>query len=636
VDTKVNIFDRRLWLRFWQIARMYWFSEEKWRARGVLALLLLLLFGFTALNVVLNFVGRDFMTALAEKNIPEFNRTLIIYLGVFVLATPVSVFYSFVRKTLGVNWRLWLTGHFLDRYFENRAYYHINDDKSIDNPDQRISQDISSFTVTSLGFLSIIFFSLVQLISFIGILWSISVTLVLVLVGYATLGTVVTMFFGKRLIHLNFQQLRREADFRYGLVHVRDNAESIAFYQGEEREKNQVVRRLREAIGNLRMLIGWERNLEFFTKGYEYLILILPVVIMAPLYFDGRIKFGVVTQAESAFVQVLGAMSIIVSQFEQLSSFAAGITRLETFAAAIDKQGALPAGGVPVLTEGTASGETVSPGVDAAVTCGDGPAAGVTTAAAAPGTPRSVAAVPEAAVPGAGIAAVSGPFPVIVSREQDRVALEHVTLQTPNREQTLLREATAAVPPGGGLLITGPSGAGKSSVLRAIAGLWNAGEGTVVRPPLAEMIFLPQRPYIVLGSLREQLLYPHLERETTDAQLREVLEKVNLADLPERVGGFDAELDWSHLLSLGEQQRLAFVRLLLSRPRYAILDEATSALDKTNEENLYRQLRASGTTYVSVGHRSSLLGYHDRVLELRGGGNWRLVPATEFTAAVPS
>jgi putative ATP-binding cassette transporter len=150
------------------------------------------------------------------------------------------------------------------------------------------------------------------------------------------------------------------------------------------------------------------------------------------------------------------------------------------------------------------------------------------------------------------------------------------------------------------------------------------------------MIFLPQRPYIVLGSLREQLLYPHLERETTDTQLREVLEKVNLADLPERVGGFDAELDWSHLLSLGEQQRLAFARLLLSRPRYAILDEATSALDKTNEENLYRQLRASGTTYVSVGHRSSLLGYHDRVLELRGGGNWRLVPATEFTAAVPS
>ena len=171
----------------------------------------------------------------------------------------------------------------MGKYFEKRAYYHINDDKSIDNPDQRISQDISSFTVTSLAFLSILFFSLVQLISFIGILWTISTTLVLVLLAYAVIGTVVTMFFGKRLINLNFQQLRREADFRYGLVHIRDNVESIAFYRGEEREENQVRGRLREAIGNLRMLIGWERNLEFFTKGYEYLILVLPIVVMAPL-----------------------------------------------------------------------------------------------------------------------------------------------------------------------------------------------------------------------------------------------------------------------------------------------------------------------------------------------------------------
>ena len=333
---QTNVFDRRLWRRFWQIARLYWFSGEKWRARGGLGLLLLLLFSFTALNVILNFVGRDFMTALAEKNLPEFNRNLLIYLGIFIIATPVSALYNFVRKLLGINWRLWLTGHFLGRYFQDRAYYRINDDKSIDNPDQRISQDISSFTVTSLGFLSVLFFSLVQLISFIGILWSISITLVLVLVAYAVIGTVVTMFFGKQLINLNFQQLRKEADLRYGLVHVRDNAESIAFYRGEEREAGQVKQRLLAAIGNLRFLIGWERNLEFFTKGYEYLILILPVVVMAPMYFAGEIKFGVVTQAESAFVQVLGALSIIVTQFEQLSNFVAGITRLETFSTAID------------------------------------------------------------------------------------------------------------------------------------------------------------------------------------------------------------------------------------------------------------------------------------------------------------
>jgi vitamin B12/bleomycin/antimicrobial peptide transport system ATP-binding/permease protein len=560
LNGQTNVFDRRLWKRFWQIARLYWFSDRKGQARGGLAMLLILLFSFTAINVILNFVGRDFMTALAEKNLPDFNRNLLIYLGIFVVATPVSVFYNFVRKLLGINWRLWLTGHFLDKYFRNRAYYRINDDKAIDNPDQRISQDISSFTVTSLGFLSILFFSLVQLVSFIGILWSISITLVLALIAYALIGTAVTLFFGKRLVHLNFQQLRREADLRYGLVHVRDNAESIAFYRGEEREEGQVRQRLREALTNLRFLIGWERNLEFFTKGYEYTILILPIVIMAPMYFAGEIKFGVVTQAESAFIQVLSALSVIVSQFEQLSTFVAGITRLATFSTALDP--------------------------------------------------------PETAK--------SGDAPEIESVEEGRVALEHVTLLTPDRVQTLVRDLSAEAPQGKGLLITGPSGAGKSSLLRAVAGLWNAGEGRIARPPLKTMLFLPQRPYMLLGSLREQLLYPLCDRSVGDEELRAILSRVNLADLPERVGGFDAELDWGHLLSLGEQQRLAFARLLLAKPGYAFLDEATSALDEANEARLYEQMRKEGTTYVSVGHRPSLRAYHTRVLELQGGGNWQL------------
>lgn len=559
----MNVFDRRLWRRFWDIARLYWFSEDQWKARGVLALLLLLLFAFTALNVVLNFVGRDFMTALAEKDMPGFNRTLMIYLGVFVIATPVSVFYAFVRKNLGINWRLWLTNHFLGRYFQNRAYYHVNDDKGIDNPDQRISQDISSFTVTSLGFLSILFFSLVQLVSFVGILWSISTTLVMVLVGYAFIGTLVTIFFGKRLIGLNFQQLKREADLRYGLVHVRDNAESIAFYRGEDREEGQVKQRLLAAIGNLRLLIGWERNLEFFTKGYEYLILILPIVVMAPMYFAGQIKFGVVTQAEGAFISVLGALSVIVTQFEQLSNFVAGISRLETFSAALDQ-------------------------------------------------PAS--------------SANAGDASTIESVEESRLALEHVTLQTPDHLQTLARDVSVLTPAGRGLLITGASGTGKSSILRAIAGLWNAGEGRIDRPPLKDMMFLPQRPYMVLGSLREQLLYPRLDRQTTEGDLKNILERVNLTGLPERVGGFDAEMDWGHMLSLGEQQRLAFARLLLAKPDYAFLDEATSALDGPNETHLYGELEASGTTYISVGHRPSLFAFHDQVLELQGGGNWRLRP----------
>ncbi len=556
---ETNVFDRRLWKRFGQIAKMYWLSEERWHATGVLGLLLLLLFSFTALNVTLNFVGRDFMTALAEKNLPAFNKNLLLYLGVFIIATPVSVFYSFVRRVLGVNWRLWLTNHYLDKYFHNRSYYHIKDDRTIDNPDQRISQDISSFTATSLEFLSIIFFSIIQLISFIGILWGISIKLVLILFAYAAVGTTVTFFFGKKLVKLNFLQLRKEADLRYGLVHVRDNAESIAFYRGEKREKDQVKNRLLAAMENLRLLIGWQRNLEFFTRGYEYIILVLPVVVMAPLYFAGQIKFGVVTQAESAFVQVLGALSIIVSQFEHLSGFVAGITRLETFSTALEETGP---------------------------TNGDH------------GVSR------------------------IVSREESRLQLLNVTLKTPDNNKTLIRNLSLEAPPGKGLLITGVSGVGKSSLLRAIAGIWETGDGTIERPNHKEMLFLPQRPYMVIGSLREQLLYPHTERTVDDEELNRVLEKVNLRDLPQRVGGLDAEFDWGQLLSLGEQQRLAFARLLLTGPRYALLDEATSALDEPNEASLYHELQSMGATYISVGHRSSLLSFHEQVLNIQGNGDW--------------
>ena len=572
---EVNMFDRRLWLGFWRITRLYWQSERRGRAWGVLAVLLLLLFAVAGINVLLSFATRDFMTALSEKDIPEFQRTMLILLGSMVVATPVVALFEWVRKLLGVNWREWLTEHYLQRYFADRAYYRINDDPNIDNPDQRIAQDINSFTGASLDFLVLIFFSLVQLLSFIGILWSISVPLVFSLVAYATVGTAITFLFGKRLILFNFQQLRKEADFRFGLIHIRNNAESIAFYRGEAREEQQVKGRLAEVVANFRLLIGWQRNLAFFTKGYEYVIQVLPIFVMAPLYFSGDIKFGVVTQAAQAFATVLGALSIVVSQFEQLGNFAAGVTRLEAFAAALDDD------------------------------------------------PRPAASAEQAPA-------------VIASREAPRLALERVTLQTPRYEQTLLRDASAAVPPGGGLLIVGPSGTGKSSVLRAIAGLWNAGAGEITRPPLADMIFLPQRPYMVLGSLREQLLYPHVDLTTSDETFAAVLAEVNLPDLLHRAGGLDAALDWAHILSLGEQQRLAFARLVLTRPAYAVLDEATSALDVANEARLYEQLRASGATYVSVGHRPSLFAFHDTVLELLGKGAWRVISAQEYLATRPA
>jgi len=284
--------------------------------------------------------------------------------------------------------------------------------------------------------------------------------------------------------------------------------------------------------------------------------------VLFPQYFSGKIQFGDMTQANFAFAQVYGALSLIVSQIEQITTFAAGVDRLAAFT------------------------DTM---------------------------------VSDAA-----------PSERIQSEEAPQLALENVTLLTPNAQRTLVEHLSVHLPPQACLLMVGPSGVGKSSLLRAIAGLWQQGTGTIRRPALDAMLFLPQRPYMILGSLRAQLLYPRQHQPISEAALRRVLDQVRLAELPERVGGFDVELDWADVLSLGEQQRVAFARLLLTQPQYAVLDEATSALDVKNEEHLYHLLQAAELTYVSVGHRPSLVQYHQYVLELAGEGHWRLLPVETY------
>jgi vitamin B12/bleomycin/antimicrobial peptide transport system ATP-binding/permease protein len=275
-------FDGKAWGRFYSIAKLYFFSEKKRQAWSLLLLLALFSITNNGLNVLMNYVGRDFMTALSLKEKDDFFHQLYLYLGAFCLATPIVVFYRYTEERLGLYWRQWLSLKLLSLYFSNRAYYKINLERIIDNPDQRIEEDIRTFTTLSLSFLLIIFNSIITLVSFMGILWSISFPLTLAAVGYAVVGSIATYYLGRPLISLNFSQLKKEADYRYKLISIRDHAESIAFYRGERKEMIRVRQRLKVALDNLRLIIDWNRNLGFFRTGYNYVIVVLPTVIVAP------------------------------------------------------------------------------------------------------------------------------------------------------------------------------------------------------------------------------------------------------------------------------------------------------------------------------------------------------------------
>jgi putative ATP-binding cassette transporter len=555
--------------RFWAIAKSYWFSDEKWQARGLLVLIVLCLLGYTGLSVVLNNKRGVLISALSSQDEARFWDTVLVFIGVLVAYAPLLAGYDYLQKRLGLEWRRWLTGRFVADYFSDRSFYDIQQFRpEIDNPDQRIAEDVRNFTQESLAFLLVIVSSVLQVIAFSGVLWGISQSLVGFLVLYALLGTLVTvLIFGKPLVRLNFEQLKREANFRFSLVRIRENAEAIAFYRGEAQEANQVNNRFVEAFENFKQLIFWELNLNALTNAYEFIPFVLPALVVAPAVFAGEIEVGKVTEAQGAFVRVFFSLNVVVARFQSLTSFGAGIDRLFGFAEALDH--------VESETDDTPMADSLD-------------------------------------------------RPTIQLATADHIALQDLTLQTPNYQRTLIEDLSLTLPEQQGLLIVGPSGCGKSSLLRAIAGLWNSGHGILERPDLDQMLFLPQKPYMILGTLRDQLLYPNPHQAVDDATLKQALQAVNLADLDERFGGFDATEDWGDVLSLGEQQRLTFARILLNQPAFAILDEATSALDLENEARLYEHLQNTGTTFVSVGHRESLNAFHTAVLELAEDHTWQL------------
>jgi vitamin B12/bleomycin/antimicrobial peptide transport system ATP-binding/permease protein len=553
---------------FYRYRRKLRGREKQWIILGIL---LFLAFIVSSLNVLISYVFRFIDNALNSKDPKIFWEFITAYGIVLVVAVPILVAYVYIRAKLALFWREWLTSQFLDGYFKDRIYYELDSNAantSIDNPDQRITEDIKAFTAIVLDLILDVLTSTLDLIAFTGILLSISHELTLGLMGYVTIGTIMAVIIGTKLIELNFKQLKLEGDFRYGMVHVRDNAESIAFYRGESLELNQVENRLNKAIQNADLLIIWSSFLGMFQRTYTYLARLIPYFIVAPLYFLNKVDFGTIGQSTLAFKMVFDALSVISFRIQDISSFAASIERLGMLNERCQK---------PVTSISTDGG--------------------------------------------------------IANHLSTHFKINDLTLLTPNSEQTLFQNVSFELEPPHSLLVVGTSGCGKSSLLRAIAGLWRNGSGTVEGPDYHEVLFLPQTPYMLLGTLREQLIYPNLRENITDAEIQEALKIVNLEDLGDRMGGLDAEKDWAAVLSQGEQQRLAFARILLSQPKYVILDEATSALDVPNERRLYDLLQSLDITYISVGHRPSLVDYHQTVLELGVEKGWQLQSAENYRFA---
>jgi vitamin B12/bleomycin/antimicrobial peptide transport system ATP-binding/permease protein len=557
-------FDRVFWKRLWKLAKPFWFSEEKRRGRRLLAILLVLGGITIALSAYFTFILRDTTQALVNKDPKKFYHEMELFFAWFVGMVPVAAYYPWLIGRLTIVWREWMTKQFVDLGFAHRAFYRMSLDAKVDNPDQRISEDINSFVGTTLIFVLIVLGAVVTAITFFGILWSISPFLSITLVIYAAVGSYLSVIIGRRLIGINFDQQRYEADFRFGLVHVRDNVEPIFMYGGEQHETRQLGGRFANVVRNFNLLIRWQRHLSIVTASYNNLISLLPYVLLAGTYFAGKMEYGQIVQAAAAFGSLQGALSLIVSNFQGVASYACVVNRLATYSEECDAAREEDRGGVTRI-------ETV---------------------------------------------------------EADEVAFHDVTVLTPDRRKTLVADLSLPALDGQPILLRGRSGAGKTSLLRALAGIWREGGGTITRPPLSDVMFLPQRPYMILGSLRDQVCYPHAAG-TSDEKIHEILARVNLENLPERFGGLDAEMHWADVLSPGEQQRLAFARLLLNLPRYAFLDEATSALDLENETRLYELLAQSGIRFLSTGHRPSLLPFHRKVLEIFGPGEWKLLPSAE-------
>jgi vitamin B12/bleomycin/antimicrobial peptide transport system ATP-binding/permease protein len=561
----MNRLDRAFSNKVGSLIKLYWFSAQR-RLGARLLVCVAVLSGLSiGLGVYSTYLLRYSTDALVGKHLPHFYHLMWIWVALTAIALPINVYRPYLSKWLYIEWRQWLTHFFMDGGFAHRTFYRMGMNGKVDNPDQRISDDISAFVATTQIFTVTLLFAVGGVVSYFAVLWSISPSLAMLLIGYAIAGTYFSVVVGRRLIGLNYDQERYQADFRFGLVHVRDNAEPIFMYGGERHENDQLRHRFSKVVKNYRQIMLWERHLDFFTQSYGSVVALVPYWFLAGAYVAGHLQFGQVVQASTAFMALHGSLSIVVNNFPSVANYANVVNRLSEFLG------------------------------------------------------ESEAASKADAIRGESIETIVTP----------QVAFDHLAVRTPDGAKTLISDLTTDARALGPLLVKGPSGVGKTSLMRALAGLWRDGSGTISRPALADVMFLPQRPYMILGSLRDQLTYPRASG-ASDEQLHEMLEAVNLSNLCDRFGGLDAEMHWADVLSPGEQQRLAFARLLLNRPQYAFLDEATSALDPANERAMYELLRKSGIPFLSSGHRPSLLKFHRNVLELHATSRWNVEPSSEY------
>ena len=544
---------RQTWSQFRRAVTDFANCEVGWRARGLFALLITLLFAFNGLNVLNSYVGRDVMTAISNRDSARFTREAIAYLGVFAASALVGAFYSFSEQRLGLLWREWLTRRLLGAYLDRRAYYRLSAAGVLTSPDERIAEDVRAFTATTLSFVLMLSNTAVTVLAFSGVLWSISRTLFAVAVLYAACGSALTVLFGRPLVWLNYNQLDKEADFRANLVHVQANAESIALLHREGRIGARLRRRFDDLTANMRRIIAVNRNLALFTNGYNYVIQIIPALVVAPLFIRGEVEFGVITQSAMAFSTLVGALSLVVTQFGSISSFAAVVTRLGSLADAMEQ--------------------------------------GLSPAAA----------------------------PIDVREDEAHVAYERLTLLSPGSDHVLLRDLSVSVPHGTRVLIVGPNDAAKVALFRATAGIWENGSGRIVRPGLDGILFLPERPYLSPGTLRDVLVR---EGVIGDEQIATVLHGLGLEPVLERTGGLDVERDWDDVLSLAEQQLFSVARVVLAAPRFAFLERPRTALGSEQTDRILSLLWERSITYLTLGDGGDSLGDYDAVLELAGDGGW--------------